>query len=259
MPNATDPTDLTTPPDWFESDADWQEFGDFLFAPARWDKAAEQVRQVVALLGPPAGGAVLDLCCGPGRHSLELARLGFRVTGVDRTADYLARAARRAADDGLTVEWVRSDMRRFVRPAAFDAALCGWTSFGYFADPADDLAVLRNLHASLRPGGRLLVDVNGKETIARQFRTREWWREAGAIVLEERAVATGWSGINSRWIKFAADGRRSDWRFFVRMYSAVELIDLHRRAGYATVTTFGGLDGRPYDDKAERLITVATA
>src|SRR5687768_4028043 len=82
--------------------------------------AAGEVEQALALLGPlPAGAAVLDLCCGVGRHSIELARRGFCVTGVDRFEPFLDRARSAAADAGVSVEWVRDDMRSFRRPGGF--------------------------------------------------------------------------------------------------------------------------------------------
>src|SRR5206468_5375646 len=118
---------------------------------------------------PPRRASVLDLCCGPGRHSLEFARHGFQVTGVDRTARYLDAARAAATGEGLTVEFVQGDMPHFQRPAAFDVALNLFTSFGYFEDEAEDLCVLRHLHTSLKPGGQVLLEMAGKEPLARDF------------------------------------------------------------------------------------------
>ena len=98
---------------------------------------------------------MLDLCCGPGRFSIELAKRGFRVTGVDRTRFLLGKAKSREKKAGVKVEWVESDMRDFVRPGAFDLALSMFTSFGYFDDKADDLRVLRQVCESLKPGGEI--------------------------------------------------------------------------------------------------------
>jgi 2-polyprenyl-3-methyl-5-hydroxy-6-metoxy-1,4-benzoquinol methylase len=67
-------------------------------------------------------GTVLDLCCGPGRHAVELARRGFQVTGVDACGFLLDRAAEHAARANLTADWVKQDMRRLLRPEAFDLA-----------------------------------------------------------------------------------------------------------------------------------------
>ena len=136
----------------FEDDEFWRDLGPILFTPDRWERAGGDVDQILQLLDPAPGASILDLACGPGRIALELARRCFRVTGVDRTAAYLAEARERAEADGLGVEFVDADMREFTRPDAFDLALNVSTSLGYFEDPADDRQVLENVYASLAPG-----------------------------------------------------------------------------------------------------------
>jgi ubiquinone/menaquinone biosynthesis C-methylase UbiE len=87
----------------------------------RFAAANEEVTRILALTNCH-GGSVLDLCCGPGRHSLQFARRGFHVTGVDRSPFLLEIARRRASDTGLAIEWVEGDMRRFSRDSAFNLA-----------------------------------------------------------------------------------------------------------------------------------------
>ena len=88
---------------WYDDDRFWQEAAPLLFRQARWEAAEEEVDQLLELLELPEGAAVLDMACGPGRHALELARRGFRVTGVDRTQIYLNEAARGAEEAGLKI------------------------------------------------------------------------------------------------------------------------------------------------------------
>ena len=109
---------------WFEDDTLWEKLEGFLFSQFRSSAiTGREAEQILGLVHLPQGAAVLDLCCGPGRHALEFARRGFRVTGVDRTARYLATARAAETREGLTVEFVQEDMRHFHRPAAFDLAL----------------------------------------------------------------------------------------------------------------------------------------
>ena len=147
---------------WHEDDHFWEQTAPFQFDERRWAAASKEVEQALALLQLKEGAAVLDLCCGPGRHSLELARRGFKVTGVDRTARFLEEARRRAEAEGLAIEFVQDDMRTFHRPGTFDAAINLFTPFGYFDDPEEDHRVLENIYASLKPHGKLLLDVMGK-------------------------------------------------------------------------------------------------
>nr|ABQ11273.1 putative methyltransferase [uncultured bacterium] len=244
--------------DWYDDDSFWETFQNYMFDSRRLGLASAEVDQMIALLGLKSGGAVLDLCSGIGRHSIEFARRGFKVTGVDRTTPYLDQARSSAAKENLKIEFVRSDMREFSRPAAFDAAINFFTAFGYFENPADDAKVARNLGDSLKPGGRLIVDTMGKEVIARKFRERDWGtREDGAIVLEERRVLDGWKRLESRWTRIYGSERRSS-TLLVRLYSGAELESLLREVGFREVDLYGSLSATPYDQNAERLVAVAS-
>jgi SAM-dependent methyltransferase len=243
--------------DWFNDDAFWETFESYMFTPERLEAARVEVDAMIALLGLQSGAKLLDLCCGAGRHALEFARRGFEVTGVDRTRAYLEKARSIAATERLSIAFAEADMREFVRPDTFDAAINVFTAFGYFDDPADDLKVARNLRTSLKPGGRLLLDVNGKENLAAKFRPRDWSRRGDAIVLEERRLLDGWKRIESKWTWIGGDQRRES-TLTVRLYSGAELESLLLEAGFARVELYGRLKGTPYDETAERLIAVAT-
>jgi SAM-dependent methyltransferase len=100
---------------------------------------------------------VLDVCCGRGRHGRELARRGWQVTGVELDADLVHDAKKEEATPGFTI--MQGDMRDLSGfTGKFDAAVNLWQSFGHF-DPDENAAVLRGLTDSLRPGGRLVLDI----------------------------------------------------------------------------------------------------
>lgn len=101
--------------DWFEDEEFWREFKPILFHGGRVEKTQEQVDRFEEFLGLRRGDKVLDQCCGIGRHSLELARRGYEVTGVDLCRGYLEKAREEAEKEGLNVEFVREDMREFER------------------------------------------------------------------------------------------------------------------------------------------------
>jgi len=244
--------------DWYDDDSFWETFQNYMFDSRRLGLAPAEVDQMIALLGLQSGAAVLDLCCGIGRHSIEFARRGFKVTGVDRTLPYLDQARASALREKLKIEFVLSDMREFSRPGAFDAALNFFTAFGYFENPADDAKVARDLFDSLKPGGRLIVDTNGKEIIARKFRERDWSaREDGTIVLEERRVLDGWKRLENRWTWIRGKERRVS-TLVLRVYSGGELERLLREVGFREVSLYGSLSATPYDQNAQRLVAVAT-
>src|SRR5512137_1003214 len=103
-------------PEWFEQERFWKILLPYMFVPQRLARTPADVDGIVARLRLKPGARVLDMCCGPGRHAIELARRGFRVTGVDRTALYLQMARRDALKARVEVEFIKRDARRFVRP-----------------------------------------------------------------------------------------------------------------------------------------------
>jgi len=241
---------------WHEDDTFWKETLPILFPDSRIQEAEREVEQVLTLTKIPDGAAVLDLCCGVGRHSLELTRRGFQVTGVDRTQEYLDLAAAAAGREALSLELVREDMRSFRRDESYDGVINLFTSFGYFEDPGDDQRVVENIFASLRPGGVLVMQLMSKEVLARIFRARDWHEQDGVLVLEERKVRQSWSWVESRWT-LISDRRRVDLDLSHRLYSASEITFLLRDRGFGEVAAYGDFAGSPYDDKADRLVVVA--
>ena len=127
----------------------------------------KEVDFLIEELNLPPKNRILDVGCGTGRHSIELAKRGYKVTGVDFSSGMLTEARREAEEDGVFVEWVHADATKFRSKRLFDAAIC--LCEGAFAlltvedDPVvHDLAILRNINASLKRRGRLvLTTLNG--------------------------------------------------------------------------------------------------
>jgi len=242
---------------WHERDDFWETFAPFLFPEERWEITKEEVDQMLLLLDLESGATILDLCCGQGRHSLELTHKGYRVTGVDRTSTYLHQARQRAKQEGIKVEFVEGDMRQFSRPEAFDAALLMFTSFGYFEAHEDNLKVLQNVKKSLRDGGKILVEVMGKEILARIFLSRSWEERDGVFWLQDRKISHDWSKIENRWI-LIGKGKEYKIQFSHWIYSAAELSNMLREASFGDVICYGDLSGKEYDNQARRLVCVGT-
>jgi SAM-dependent methyltransferase len=242
---------------WFEDESFWRDFYPYMFSDERFAGAAEDVAKIVALTGI-SSGHVLDLCCGPGRHSIEFARRGFHVTGVDLTPYLLARARDRAEAENIEVEWVREDMRRFHRPGQFDLAVNLFTSFGYFESDHEETHVLGNLFESLRPGGRLVMEMLGKEILARVYQPAHWTDLPGGVSMIARpAIIDDWTRVENRWT-LLQNGTTREMRLTHFVYSGRELKDRLLKAGFSTVKIYGGLDGSPYGYTAQRLVAVAT-
>src|SRR5262249_22839496 len=135
-------------------------------------RTRQEIRGLLQLMPFWPGARILDVPCGFGRHSIELARRGFRVTGVDISPKLLRTARRNAAVRGVQVEFRRADMRELAYRNRFDAVLNLFTSFGYFGD-VGDLWFLRTLRRALRPGGWLILHLINRDWVVRNFRSRE--------------------------------------------------------------------------------------
>jgi SAM-dependent methyltransferase len=239
---------------WFEDETFWETFYPHLFTEDRMAGAPGEVDRLLALAGVTSGAA-LDLCCGPGRHSLALAQKGFAVTAVDRSRFLLDKARERAA--GAPVEFVEADMREFVRQGAFDLAINLFTSFGYFETPDEDLQVLRNVRASIKPGGVFVIDVLGKECLA-SLPSRTRWVEAPGkdLFVQHCGILPGWSRSRMQWLLVQGE-RAVRYDYEYNVYSGQELYALLRSAGFDEVRLFGNLDGAAYDSAATRLVARA--
>lgn len=242
--------------EWFDNDAFWRETYSFMFPEDQFAAAPEQVEKALAL-AKPGGKDALDLCCGPGRCSMALAEAGFRVTGVDRTKFLLDKARARARKARIRIEWVEADMRNFVRPEAFDLVVNMWTSFGYFDEKDDDRRVLRNIYASLRPGGVCLMEMLGKERLARIYQpTTSDVLADGTRAILCHEIVDDWTRLRNEWI-LVRQGRAKTYRFHLTIYSGQELRDRLEQAGFTGVTLYGNLDGEVYGPDAQRLVAVA--
>lgn len=200
-------------------------------------------RQEVDLLVRSAGfeknDRILDLCCGQGRHSLELARRGFRrVTGLDRSRYLIRLARKRAKQSDLPVLFHEGDARRFrVGDGEFHCVCILGNSFGYFARPEDDLAVLAGVKRALVSGGTLVMDLMDGEWMRDHFEARSWeWVDQNHFVCRERALAGDGDRLISREVVVHAErGVIADQFYAERLYSRERLDRLLAGAGFGDI------------------------
>jgi SAM-dependent methyltransferase len=158
----------------------------------------------------------------------------------------------------VTARLVRGDMLTFAEPESYDVVLNVFTSFGYFDDPADNARVLRNAWRSLVPGGRLLLDLMGKEVLAGWIgRPQVVDLDDGAWVVQRDTVLDGWRRLRTDWT-LVRGGTARDVSITSWLYSGAELCALLAEAGFTDVSCHGGFDGSPYDQRARRLVVCGT-
>jgi D-alanine-D-alanine ligase len=204
------------------------------------DRNTEQeIDLVVRSAGLEPNDRILDLCCGQGRHALELARRGFKnVMGIDRSR-YLVRLARkRARQRGLPVSFHEGDARKFRVPESSVHCVCVLgNSFGYFDREEDDIAVLEAVKRALASGGTLVMDLTDGNWMKSHFEARSWeWIDQNHFVCRERALAGDGERLISREVVVHAErGVIADQFYAERLYSRERLQALVESVGFTNL------------------------
>jgi len=244
-------------PHWYETffDENWLTISSQTHPP---EKSAAEVDFLVDELGLQAGQTVLDLPCGHGRHSVELARRGLRVVGVDLNEEPLERAYWAAREAGVKVDLRRIDMREIQFREEFDAVFNLWTSFGYFESESEDRLVLDRAYRALRPGGAFVLETVNLYSVLRRFEPRSWHELGeGRMLLEERSFDP-WTGrMQSGWTLIEPTGERIEMAFATRAYTLVEIVRMLTSVGFEVERAFGDYQGSEYAIDSRRMIVVA--
>lgn len=242
--------------EWFGNEDFWIDMYEYLFPSSGFSKAEEEADDILVLTGF-SGSEILDLCCGPGRHALAFAKKGLNVTGVDRSPFLLNKAKVRCQKDNISIRFIEEDMRKFSQAENFDLVINLFTSFGYFENQEDDEIVLKNIFESLKPGGKVVMELMSKEILSRIYReTISTTLENGSILVQRHKIMNDWGNVLNEWI-LLKDNKYKIYFFNLRIYSAAELKRLYLAAGFNNIKVYGSLKGTVYDEKAERLVIVA--
>lgn len=242
---------------WFQDEDFWRDLYPYMFNKKRLMRTTDEAAGIINLLGLVPNYKIIDFGCGNGRHLLELARRGYSISkGIDSTPFFVDIAKQAAARELLSPEFVIGDMLSHSEPNTYKVALSLFSSFGYYKSHSENLRVLRNIYDSLKAGGKLLIDVRGKENFAHSFDAQSWDRSAGGVVLTKRTPLDDFSKIENSWV-IVQDGKTRSYSFTHWIYSAWELKEMLRSVGFVRLDVYGDFTGVPYAPESRRLIVVA--
>ena len=212
--------------------------------------------------------SILDLCCGQGRHSLEIAKRGFtNIVGFDRSHYLIDRARKINKTSGMNVTFKEGDARKMPFPNdSFDAVLIAGNSFGYFESVEDDMRVLREVMRVMKPQGKLLIDITDGNYMIENFQPRSWeWIDKNYFVCRERSLSKNRERLVSREvITHVSKGVIADQFYAERLYSINDLEKLLTRAGFEKFCNYSKVtaDSKRNQDlgmMAERIVVTAVA
>ena len=203
-----------------------------------------QVDALERLLELKHRSRVLDLGCGAGAQTLELARRHYRVVGMESSKEALAGVRDRAKEEQLTVHFLANPLDRIPYEAEFNAVLNVRNPLGSLPTERDDARCLAAIHRALKPGGRLLLDLLNREWLVRRLGAHDGAFDLVTGRLDGRSFSV-------RGGKPASGGEA------VRLYSLTELRRLLTETGFRLRGSWGDFSGRPYHLDSMRLIVVA--
>ncbi|MEZ5931783.1 MAG: methyltransferase domain-containing protein [Alphaproteobacteria bacterium] len=209
---------------------------------------AAEVDVLIQSLGLEPNDRLLDLCCGQGRHCLELARRGFRkLTGIDRSGYLIRLARKRARQAGLDVKFREGDARKVSVPEhSFDVVVMMGNSFGYFDREEDDLGVLTAVKRALASKGRLAIDLTDGDWMRQNFEPRSWeWIDQNQFVCRERSLSGDGDRLISREVVVHAErGVIADQFYAERLYSRERIRELLDKAGFEAIRFHEVIEGQ---------------
>ncbi|MFX1364472.1 MAG: methyltransferase domain-containing protein [Promethearchaeota archaeon] len=210
---------------------------------------------------------ILDLCCGQGRHSIELAKNGFKnILGLDRSRYLIQKAKADAKKNGVSCNFREGDARKLpFNTDKFDFVLILGNSFGYFESIKDDLLVLKEVFRVLKPWGQILVEISDGEYIKDNYQSRSWeWIDKEYFVCRERSLSLDKQKLISREvINHVNKGVLIDQFYAERLYSKIGISDLLKKVGFSDIKFHGSITSESQRDQdlgmmEKRIVVSAT-
>ncbi len=201
---------------------------------------------------------VLDIACGSGRHSLELARRGFKVTGFDLSKfliDEAKKALKNSKEKDLKVKFLIKDMRDFNFKKTFDIAVNIFTSFGYFDNDDENFRVIKNVSDSLKRGGYFVFDFINKKYIENNIVPHSKAMHGKITIVQDRKIE---NGFVKKHIAIKEGSEVMNFDEVLKLYSVNEFKKAFESYGLYFQKTYGDYFGNRFNEnKSHRLIIIA--
>lgn len=233
----------------------WQKsMYDNLFAKATLDsvglkeKAKAEVQFLIDKLNLTSDAKILDVPCGTGRHSRLLAEKKYQVLGLDISQSCIDIAQAESPIQGLSYK--TADMRDLSSyKNQFDCVLNLFSSFGYFATDEENEQILVEMLKTLRPGGKIVINVINREWLLSIYKPALWFK-TGTVLTVSAGSYDPVTKYNESYmtLKDESTGETTLSYHRIRLYSPQEMIDLLKKHGLKDVKAFGSFNGEELDE-----------
>ena len=221
------------------------------------ERTAMEADFLVAQLGLRPGARVLDVGCGFGRHSIELARRGYRLLGIDSSAAMIAAARKRAIEAGVSVEFKRISAVAFSTRNPFDVAICLFTTLGQISEQGDNSRLLEKMLHAIRPSGHFMVEVPQREVAVRQLRESEQFDHGQHFTRVTRSFDASENIVTEIFSLVAPEGERT-YRLQYRLFNRAELVDRMTQTGFEVSAIYGDYRGSSLSEDSPIMIAVGS-
>ena len=240
--------------EWFK---DWFNTKEYLnvYRHRNEEDAKELVELILENIDIPLNGKVLDLACGPGRHSILFAQRGYNVSAVDLSKNLLKVALENAVKSNVDVNFIEADLRNLCIKPKFDLVVNLFTSFGYFDDDKENFKLFKRAFYFLNYNGYFVLDFFNKDYLEKNIVSISKGYIDHSRIFQERKIE------GKRVVKKITISKNGNERHFmesVRMYSKDELITGIENYGFKVEKIFGDIRGRTFDlESSPRIIIIA--
>ncbi|MDH5748941.1 MAG: methyltransferase domain-containing protein [Rhodospirillales bacterium] len=205
-----------------------------------------EVTKLIEVTGIKSEDRILDLCCGQGRHSMELASRGYRhVTGIDRSGYLIRLARKRARSLSLPVTFREGDARRLRQEKnPYSCIIIMGNSFGYFDSEEEDRKVLESVIRIIESQGTFVLDITDGDWMRSNYEQRSWeWIDQNYFVCRERGLSSDSDRLITREvITHAEKGVIADQFYAERLYSRDRIVELLDQAGFGDIQIQASLE-----------------
>lgn len=238
---------------------EWEEFFDH-HAPEYMDNiftrnTAAEIEFLLEELGLPEGSSILDVGCGTGRHSVELAKHGYKMTGIDMSTGMLEEAHKAAEKANVKLELIHTDACLFKPDRQFDAAIClcegAFALIGLDQDPlAHDLAILRNINRALKNNAKYIMTTLNASKKIRMYSKEDI----------EKGTFDPLTLVETCPMEFNTPEGKKSVMVREKSYVVPELKMLLSMAGFEALNIYGGTAGdwgrRPIDPDEYEIMVI---
>ena len=223
----------------------WKELYDDIRMREMFEKIPEgrteaQVDFIEKICHLKKGAKILDLGCGWGRHSIELAKRDYEVVELEINPSYIEEAERRADSAGVKVQFLKKDMRRIIFKEEFDTIILLWNSFGYFSDKENE-ELIKSIYKALKKEGYFVLEIINRDWLLRHFTPKNWQKLNDIYILEDRKFVLDESRVKGK-ITYIQGEKRMKRTTNFRFYSYHEIRAILKSTGFRKIQGYGLLE-----------------